>query len=98
MPVPSGSRLRRIRVQTQHAFNKEEHLLRIIIKINNRMIYNVQAVRRVAKEDTGISDYNVGETIRGIQFVFKNHNRENGALELAYKLLGTLLDKETRMK
>lgn len=97
MRVPSMSRLRRIRVQTQHKF-EEEDLLRIIIKINNRTIYNVQATRRVAKVDNGISDYNVGETIRGITFVSGKHTRADGALVLVCKLLKVLIDKEERYK
>ena len=97
MRVPSKSRLHRIAVQTQHTF-EEEDLLRIIIKVNNRTIYNVQAVRRVSVKDTGISKYDVGETVRGITFVSDEHTRTDGALVLVRKLLKVLIAKEERYK
>ena len=97
VPVPSKSRLRRLASTTQGRF-EDENLLRIIIKINNRTIYNVQATRTNFLDSDDIGDYDVVETIRGLKFNEKKYPRKNGALELAWKLLGKLLEQEKRLK
>jgi hypothetical protein len=97
VPVPSKSRLRRLSSMTQGRF-EDEKLLRIIIKINNRTIYNVQATRTNFLDDDDVGDYDVVETVRGLKFNENNYPRERGALELAWNLLGKLMDKEKRLK
>lgn len=74
-------------------------MLRIIIKDNNRTIYNVQATRTNLLTDTeNLGDYDVVETIRGIRYNETNYPRKLGALELTCKLLEKLLEKEKRLK
>jgi hypothetical protein len=49
------------------------------------MIYNIQATNISNLEE--ISDYIVEETINQVRFFHKNHNRNDGALELAEQLI-----------
>lgn len=64
-------------------------MLRIIIKINNRTIYNFQVLNISALHPK--SDYDVAETISTRKFTIRNFIRDRGALELTMEVINEFL-------
>lgn len=70
-------------------------MIRIIIKVDNRTIYNIQATRTNLYADTeDIGEYDVEETVSGFRFKLKNFKRGLGALVLTKLLVEKIIKKE----
>ncbi len=79
-------------------------MLRLTIKINNRTIYNIEAVRtgtKAAPRDgivIGIAEYDVTETVNQFRFRHRNHVEQDGALVLGQALLARVIEREAILR
>ena len=79
-------------------------MLRLTIKINNRTIYNIEAVRTNSKVtpkhgvEVLVADYDVTETVNQFRFRHKNHIVQDGALVLGQTLLAKVVEREVELK
>lgn len=79
-------------------------MLRLTIKINQRTIYNIEAVRTSSKTTSknGIlvakNEYDVVETVNQFRFKHKGHIQQDGALVLGEALLAKVIEKEAKRK
>lgn len=79
-------------------------MLRLTIKINQRTIYNIEAVRTSSKTITqnGVlvarNEYDVIETVNQFRFKHKGHIQQDGALVLSEALLAKVIEKEAKRK
>jgi hypothetical protein len=79
-------------------------MLRLVIKINSRTIYNIEAVRTKSKTtprdeiEVLVADYDVTETVNQFRFRHRDHIVQDGALVLGQALLEKVVEKEAKLK